>query len=133
MPAQEDLVRHDRKCKGTSDAAYRTNENVPEIMVADSRVYQNQLQIRMGDFQVWALIDSGANISVMSVEMANKIRYSCPQSERPDFTMVKGVGGEVHRVTEKLTVRFWINSVAVHQTFHVIRDESGQVQNFLKS
>ena len=135
MPAQEDLVRHDRKCKGTSDAAYRTNENVPEIMVADSRVYQNQLQIRMGDFQVWALIDSGANISVMSVEMANKIRYSCPQSERPDFTMVKGVGGEVHRVTEKLTVRFWINSVAVHQTFHVIDGHQSVIlgMDFLQS
>ena len=89
----------------------------------------------MGDFQVWALIDSGANISVMSAEMANKIRYSCPQSERPDFTMVKGIGGEVHRMTEKLTVRFWINSVAVRQTFHVIDGHQSVIlgMDFLQS
>ena len=34
--------------------------------------------------------------------------------------MVKGVGGEIQQVTEKLQVVFWINSVQVKHAFHVI-------------
>ena len=50
-----------------------TNDSVPQVMVADMRVFQNQLQVRIGESQVWALIDSGANTSVMSCQLANKV------------------------------------------------------------
>ena len=121
MPAQRDLVRqlsvNDESVSITNEL---TNDNIPQVMATDIRVYQNQLQVRIANHHVWALVDSGANISVMSKELADKIRPLCPSPESPDFTLVKGVGGEVHQVTEKLTVEFWINSIWVKQVFHVI-------------
>ena len=94
MPAQRDLVRqlsvNDESVVSITNEL--TNDNIPQVMATDIRVYQNQLQVRIANHHVWALVDSGANISVMSKELADKIRPLCPSPESPDFTLVKGVG-----------------------------------------
>ena len=91
-------------------------------MVTDIRVHKNQLQVAIGSVKVWALVDSGANISVISSELAARVRSHslCLGSEAPDFKKIKGVGGEIHEVTEKLTFEFRINSLLLQHSFHVI-------------
>ena len=70
---------------------------VPQVAVTDSRAFKNMLQVRIGSRHVWALLDSGANISVISDHLFQTLKSVFTKVQTPDFKQVSGVGGELHQ------------------------------------
>ena len=88
--------------------------------MTDSRAFKNMLQVRIGSRHVWALLDSGVNISVISDHLFQTLKSFFTKVQTPDFKQVSGVGGELHQVLSKVLVCFYVNNIQVSQDFHVI-------------
>ena len=93
---------------------------VPEVTISDPRAFNNLLKVRVQRNHVWALIDSGANISVISTELAALLSPCIEAHYTPDFSHVSGVGGEMLQVTDRVVLGLYIGDQEFIHEFHVV-------------
>ena len=94
--------------------------HIPQVTISNTLAYSNLLEVRIGGNHIWALIDSGASLSVISYETAALLQDCVVARQSPDFTYVTGVGGEVLAVKEKVLFDLHIADRSFKVFFHVI-------------
>ena len=108
---------------------------MPIINATGNKAYQNLVKVSVADILVWALVDSGATISIISNKTATTLTKYIVHSTTPDFAHVTGVGGETHKVLSKISLPFFIGQTRVTHDFHVISSQHDMILglDFLKS
>ena len=81
------------------------------------------------DLTIRALLDSGANISIISSKTSKLLQKSGVSLNytRPDHEHVTGVGGEIHQVLSKVSLTFMIGQTKVSHEFHVISSKHDMI------
>ena len=100
---------------------------IPQVKISNAKAYNNLLEVRVGGNHIWALVDSGASISVISKETAALLQNSMVATYRPDFTYVSGVGGDAIPVKEKVLVDLQVNHKQFRVFFHVIPSTNAMI------
>ena len=111
------MAGHNQSSQGEK---YSDQHQVAQVTVLDSRAFTNMLKVRVGSRHLLALLDSGANISVISREMFQLFQPKVECIQSPDFKEVSGVGGERHQVLSKVSLNLCVDNLSLYQNFHVI-------------
>ena len=109
MPGQSNQPRHPHKVPP-----------VPQLQINHPQAYDNLLQVRVGGNHIWAIVDSGATISVISRETAALLDKCIISRHAPEFSHVSGVGGDMLEVREKVLIEMYISNRKFEFFFHVI-------------
>ena len=83
--------------------------------------YDSALSINIGKLAVQALVDTGAEISCISVHLANKVPVRYQTKVNPTYTTVRGVGGETHEVLDCIVLKFKAGNKEFQHRFHVLQ------------
>ena len=95
----------------------------PEFIatVQAALVNNNKVKIRLVNLHLNALVDTGANVSVIQKRTFDKLKYK-PELDVPDILNISGVGGAVYEVLGKCDLEINVNGLKLPHTFQVIED-----------
>ena len=81
--------------------------------------YGNLIKVQTGSASALALVDSGAQVSCLSHTFLKNINFK-PVTLAPRFEAVVGVGGETHRVLNRVVLKLNIEGHKVTQGHHSV-------------
>ena len=114
-----------RKHQATDKVEINTennSENFPEVLLNDRRSCDNTLQVRIGNVKTVALLDSGASIGCVSHSLLNKIQPKLLEYQKPDVTIIYGVGNVVQDVSSHVQFNFHIGQNQFTNSFYAIQN-----------
>ena len=126
-PGQGSLTGHKGSNSKTKPSPRSNYPAMPIINATGNKAYQNLVKVSVADILVWALVDSGATISIISNKTATTLKKYIVHSTTPDFAHVTGVGGETHKVLSKISLPFFIGQTRVTHDFHVISSQHDMI------
>lgn len=85
---------------------------------------KNKIQVRVGHYNVRAMVDSGASVSVLNHNLLKKAfnKNEFPQIYKSDLLMVKGVCSTPHRIRGKIDLEIDVNGLQMLHSFHILED-----------
>ncbi len=127
------------QCKSTQEKSKRAKETcvIPVVESVKTGLKKNNVDIKLSgtDQAIPALIDTGADISCMSLTMFNQY-FSNTKVSVSKHPQVKGVSGQFLKVIGAVTAQFYIKSQVFYQTLHIIEGLSRDFilgQDFLQT
>lgn len=85
-------------------------------------LHRNTTEVHIGDKKTFALVDTGASISVVSKEFFDKTCYAKSQMHESKYNVIKGVGGDRLLVLGRVVLEVKIGGKALEYPFHVIEN-----------
>lgn len=108
----------------TDSKANNSQSNEPNIALAISDSTSDNsctVNIRIGDSVLPALIDSGATVSVLRLDVYHKTGLKNKFIlEKPHFSIVRGVGGSILTVHGQVSLPVQVGRLKMQQDFHVL-------------
>ena len=89
------------------------------VDLASANDIQNQVKVRVASHAISALVDTGADISIMSNKLYQKAKLHKNSSLQSSKTFVRGVTGTHLNVIGQVTIPIEIDNVELHQSLHV--------------
>ena len=103
-----------------NDQSYSSKEpRVMQLALIPENGYGNLIKVQIGSASALALVDSGAQVSCLSHTFLKNINFK-PVTLPPRFEAVVGVGGETHKVLNRVVLKLNIEGHKFTQDVHVL-------------
>lgn len=97
-----------------------TNENIKKSVNVISSMQENTILISVGGKKARCLVDTGAQISIASLDFLRKTNLKISSLKSADIHEIVGVGNEHHRVLGILEIPISISGIKIHYKFYIL-------------
>ena len=104
-----------------SDTPNLPSANLLNHTVTQTKLqYDQTIQIHIASLSLQSLVDTGAEISCISDSVLKQLPKKSYTWSNPNYSAVKGVGGDLHKVLSCVTLLFKIQNHQFTHRFHVL-------------